>query len=67
MTTRSELSPSFPMIRTVLNAAVTFAAGAFVTSTFMFYADPWFAADLSGNAPAILGGAVTSIMAIIRA
>ena len=43
-----------------------FCMGAYLSSVFAFYADPYIAADLSGQTPALLGGLVAAIFAAMK-
>jgi hypothetical protein len=49
-----------------LAIAAWFCMGAFISSVVAFYADSFLSADLSGSAPAIVGGALTAVFASIK-
>jgi hypothetical protein len=40
--------------------------GAFVCSVLAFYVDPYVSTNLSGTAPALAGGLVAAIVAMIK-
>ena len=53
-------------IHCVLDVGTWFAMGAFIFSVVAHYADAYVPADLSGNAPALVGGLLTAVGAILK-
>lgn len=53
-------------VDSVLAIAAWFCMGAFVCSALAFYADPYLSANLSGTAPALIGGLVAAVIAMIK-
>jgi hypothetical protein len=52
-------------ITAAMTIVMWFAVGAFISSTIGYYVDPHVSVDLSGQAPGLIGGTVTAVIAFI--
>ena len=53
-------------VNCLLAISAWFCMGAYLSSVLTFYADAYFAADLSGQTPAIVGGLVAAVFAAAK-
>lgn len=53
-------------VRCLADIGIRFAAGAFIVSGLLHFADPFIAANLSTNGVAALGGVLTVVITAIK-